>query len=187
MLYDTFSNLGNILSCKIEYDEKGHSRGFGYVHYETEEAAETANKQVNGKMLMEKIVFVGSHRRAAERDEPGSEKRFTNIFVKNLLETTTEDMVKAAFAVYGEVTSVFISRNADDKSNGFGFVNYGPIYAGSPPPTPEMYAAAKKAVDEKNGVECPGLCPEGKQLFVGRAQRKSERVAELTEKFKKVI
>jgi len=187
MLYDTFCTLGNILSCKIEYDEKGHSKAFGYVHYETEEAAESAIEKVNGKMLKDKIVFVGRHRRAAERDEPGSEKKFTNIFVKNLLETATEDMVRAAFAPYGEITSLLISRNADTgKSNGFGFVNYGPIFSGSGTPTPEQYASAKKAVDEKNGAECPGLSAESKQLFVGRAQRKSERVAELTEKFKKM-
>merc|ERR1712159_638885 len=41
--------------------------------------------------------------------------------------------------------------------------------------------AAKKAVDEKNGEEF-----NGKPMFVGRAQKKSERMAELKDKFDKI-
>ena len=86
MLYDTFCTFGNILSCKIAYDEEGRSKGYGFVHYETEEAAETAIEKVDGKMLKEKIVYVGKFKRKADRDleEGSSEKKFTNIFVKNL-------------------------------------------------------------------------------------------------------
>ena len=60
-LHDTFAAFGNVLSCKVATDEHGRSRGFGYVHYETAEAAETAIKAVNGMLLNDKKVYVGYH------------------------------------------------------------------------------------------------------------------------------
>ena len=55
-LYDTFSAFGNILSCKIELDENEISKGFGYVHFETQEAADQAIEKVNGMLLHDKKV-----------------------------------------------------------------------------------------------------------------------------------
>jgi len=50
-LYDTFSAFGNILSCKIAIDENAQPKGFGFVHFETEEAARNAIEKVNGMLL----------------------------------------------------------------------------------------------------------------------------------------
>ena len=55
-LYDTFSAFGNILSCKIAQDEEGNSKGYGFVHFDTEEAAENAIRKVNGMLLNDKKV-----------------------------------------------------------------------------------------------------------------------------------
>ena len=60
-LYDTFSAFGNILSCKVAHDEFGVSKGFGFVHFETREAAEEAIAKVNGMMLNDKKVYVQTH------------------------------------------------------------------------------------------------------------------------------
>ena len=56
-LHDTFSVFGNILSCKVAMDE-GSSKGYGFVHYETADAADNAIKHVNGMLLKDKKVYV---------------------------------------------------------------------------------------------------------------------------------
>jgi len=55
-IYNTFSAFGNILSCKIAEDEEGNSKGYGFVHFDTEEAAENAIRKVNGMLLNGKKV-----------------------------------------------------------------------------------------------------------------------------------
>jgi len=152
MLYDTFCTFGNILSCKIAYDEEGRSKGYGFVHYETEEAAETAIEKVDGKMLKDKIVYVGKFKRKAERElEDGStERSFTNIFVKNLDVEVTDEQLREQFGTFGEITSLALMKDEQGKSKGFAFINFA-----------EMDAAAK-AVESKNEFEL-----NGKPMFVG--------------------
>lgn len=55
-LYDTFSAFGNILSCKVVLDDNEKSKGYGFVHFETQESAEMAITKVNGMLLNDKKV-----------------------------------------------------------------------------------------------------------------------------------
>jgi len=66
-LHDTFAAFGNILSCKVALDEAGVSKGYGFVHFDTGDAADAAIANVNGMLLNDKIVFVGHHIPRRER------------------------------------------------------------------------------------------------------------------------
>jgi len=168
-LYDTFSAFGNILSCKIAMDENG-SKGYGFVHFETEEVARNAIEKVNGMLLNGKKVFVGKWMSRKERlDALGDRARnFTNVYIKNLPETLSEEGLREMFGEYGKISSAKLMTGEDGRNKGFAFVSY------------EDHDAANLCVEDLNGKE-----HEGKVLYVGRAQKKAERQAELKEKFER--
>ncbi|KRT79126.1 RNA binding protein, partial [Oryctes borbonicus] len=84
-MYDTFSAFGNILSCKVAQDENGVSKGYGFVHFETEEAANKSIEKVNGMLLNGRKVYVGRFIPRKEREKELGEKAklFTNVYIKN--------------------------------------------------------------------------------------------------------
>lgn len=53
-LHDTFAQYGSILSCKVVTDVQGNSKGYGFVHYDTLDAAENAIRQVNGATVYDR-------------------------------------------------------------------------------------------------------------------------------------
>jgi hypothetical protein len=56
-LYDHFSEYGSILSCKVALSETGQSKGYGFVHYESEKAAQAAIEKVNNTKFAGKEVY----------------------------------------------------------------------------------------------------------------------------------
>uniref|UniRef100_A0AAQ6IGG3 Polyadenylate-binding protein n=1 Tax=Anabas testudineus TaxID=64144 RepID=A0AAQ6IGG3_ANATE len=166
-LYDTFSAFGNILSCKVVCDENG-SKGYAFVHFETQDAADRAIEKMNGMLLNDRKVFVGRFKSRKEREaELGAKaKEFTNVYIKNFGDDMDDDRLKEIFDKYGKTLSVKVMTDPTGKSRGFGFVSY------------EKHEDANKAVEDMNGTEL-----NGKTVFVGRAQKKMERQAELKRKF----
>ncbi|KAL7306355.1 hypothetical protein TKK_0001780 [Trichogramma kaykai] len=171
-MYDTFSAFGNILSCKVAQDEKGSSKGYGFVHFETEEAANKSIDKVNGMLLNGKKVYVGKFVSRKEREKELGEKAklFTNVYVKNFGEDMTDEKLKEMFEKYGTITSHKVMSKDDGKSRGFGFVAF------------QDPAAADRAVLDLNGKEIA----ENKLMYVGRAQKKAERQQELKRKFEQI-
>jgi len=170
-MYDTFSAFGNILSCKVATDETGSSKGYGFVHFETGEAANNAIAKVNGMLLNGKKVYVGKFIPRKEREKELGEqaKRFTNVYIKNFGDELDDEKLRDMFEAFGKITSHKVMIDDYGKSKGFGFVSF------------EEPEAAEKAVDELNGKDI-----NGRPLYVGRAQKKAERQAELKRKFEQM-
>lgn len=168
-LYDTFSAFGNILSCKIASDDKGQSKGYGFVHYETKEAAQEAISKVNGMMLNDKKVFVGEFMSKRERvDKIGDQqKKYKNVFVKNFGSECDEAKLEEMFAEFGPITSCVVMKDDEEKCKGFGFVAF------------ETHESAEQAVESMDGKELE----DGMKITVCRAQKKAERSMELKSKF----
>lgn len=160
-LYEIFSSFGTILSCKVATDSAGQSKGYGFVQYETEESAQDAINRLNGMLANDREMFVGRHMRRRNR-----EVKFTNVYIKNLPTEFNDDDLRQKFAPFGEITSAVVMRDVNGVSKCFGFVNF------------EKPECAIEAVKKANGKAI-----NDKTLYVGRAQKKAERQAELKIKF----
>lgn len=173
------------MSCKVCVNKvqtadnefaQPESKGYGFVHFETEEAANKAVEKVNGKLLKEKKVFVGRFKSRNERiREYGDRaKQFTNVFLKNIPQDWDETKIKEIASEFGNTLSISIQTSAiKDTDEGaprqFGFVSF------------ENHEDAEKCVNELNGKEFGD-----RKLYCGRAQKKAERQAELKNKFEKL-
>lgn len=165
-LYDTFSAYGNILSCKVAMDDKGQSKGFGFVHFENQESADLAIKQVNAMRIGAKEVYVAKFLPKKERQlQKGSS--WSNVYVKDIDPAVSTEQLRAKFEEFGKTTSVAIMRNSDGSSKGFGFVCF------------ERHEDAIRAVEALNG-----FLLGSKKLYCSRAQKKAEREQELKNKLR---
>lgn len=156
-LHDTFIKFGNILSCKVATHD-GKSKGYGFVHFETEESANEAIEKVNGMLIEGKQVYVGKFIKRNDRIGSSADQKFTNLYVKNLEDYVTEELLSEKFSKFGKISNVVVMRDENGNPRGFGFVNF------------EDPDDAKTAVESMNGVQIGN-----KLIYVGRAQKKAER------------
>eukprot|EP00435_Cladocopium_sp_Y103_P046964 s1213_g13.t1 len=162
-LYDTFSLFGNILSCKVASDSSGKSHGYGFVHYEFEDAA----RQV---CLFQK------------RDKEAEKQNFTNLYVKYYPQDWDEAKLMEFFSQCGPVTAAAVK--IDEKGRKFAFVNY-ESSDDAKKCVEELHGMDSR--DLREDKEAPQeLGPDGHpvgHLYVQRAQTKKERQAELRSQF----
>ena len=123
-LYDTFSLFGNILSCKVAADPTGRSYGYGFVHYETEEAAKQAIERVNGMQIGEKQVQVCIFVKRSEREKPDV-TNYTNLYVKSFpaewdeakLEEERDTLTEEILQLENDLNEATENRNEDKANN----------------------------------------------------------------------
>ncbi|TVU47529.1 hypothetical protein EJB05_07133, partial [Eragrostis curvula] len=156
-LQELFAKFGDVISCKIIRNEDGTSRGYGFVQFATQEPADAAIENLNNSHFGDRQLHVASFIKKSERSA-NNDDSYTNLYMKNLDDDMTEELIKLKFSHFGPIVSVKIMRREDGSSQGFGFVSF---------QNPE---SAKKAKDAMNGL------PLGsKNLYVARAQKKEER------------
>jgi len=180
MLHDTFSKFGNVLSCKVALTRDGKPKGYGFVAFTNEDEAAAAIKAVDGKKLEGFQVQVTKY---VPRTERSRQAEWNNVFVKDFPTTWTEEQLRAKFAPFGTISSLHFPTTEDGASTGFAFVCY------------EQHASAAAAAEKLNGetMKLPKTVTtkqeDGsttteevvveKPLYVGRAQKKSERQRQL--------
>lgn len=113
-----FESHGELLSVKIERDNKGESKGFGFVCFADSDKARDSISDLNGKVVDGLELFVGRFEKKSERTrklkmemskntstDSNSKK---NLYVKFINESVDENMLRKEFEVYGKVSSVKI-------------------------------------------------------------------------------
>lgn len=167
-LHRLFEQFGIITSCKIVVDEFGRSRGYGFVNFADGVSADQAIEKLNGLLVNGSKLYLNHHIAKKERLERLDFERenFTNLYVKNIPDTMTEDDLRELFAKHGEISTVFIpdiksdsGAASTDSHKKFGFVNM---------KTHENALSALEALDQAE-IE-PGI-----KISVSRAQRRDER------------
>ncbi|XP_016011299.1 polyadenylate-binding protein 4-like [Rousettus aegyptiacus] len=162
-LYEHFAAFGKILSSKVMSDDAG-SRGYAFVHFQSQAAADRAIAAMNGALLKGCRLFVGpfKNRRDRQAELQNRANEFTNVYIKNFGDGMDDERLKEIFGHFGKILSVKVMTDPRGKSKGFGFVSF------------DSHEAAQRAVEIMNGKDL-----SGQPLFVGRAQKKAERQAEL--------
>lgn len=107
-LHDTFEVFGPIASAKVACDDEGRSLGYGYVQYDSPEAAQAAVDRANGMLLEGKQLNVAHY---VTRDTRSSQHGYTNVYVKNLPPSVDSiEALEALFAKCGDITSTFLPK-----------------------------------------------------------------------------
>ncbi|XP_060745198.1 polyadenylate-binding protein 4-like [Tachysurus vachellii] len=165
-LFDTFSVFGKIVSCKVV-----ESKGYGYVQYESQEAAASAIKRLNGMLLNNQYVTIEYFKYRDERKpEARPQHQDNNLFIKNLDYTINDECLRTVFAEFGTIISAKVMME-NGLSKGFGFVSF---------TSSQEATTAQKALNGKMWGK--------KQVYVGVALRKEERQSQLEhEKAQKML
>uniref|UniRef100_A0A1A8NEC2 Poly(A) binding protein, cytoplasmic 4 (Inducible form) n=1 Tax=Nothobranchius pienaari TaxID=704102 RepID=A0A1A8NEC2_9TELE len=122
-----------------------------------------------GEVFMASFVGRFKSRKEREAELGAKAKEFTNVYIKNFGDDMDDERLKELFEKHGKTLSVKVMTDSTGKSRGFGFVSF------------EKHEDANKAVEEMNGSEL-----NGNTVFVGRAQKKMERQAELKRRFEQL-
>ncbi|KAI8027784.1 Polyadenylate-binding protein 8 [Camellia lanceoleosa] len=162
-----FSEVGDILSSKIATDDSGQSKGYGFVLYDSEEGRRSAIEKLNGIVLNGKPVYVERVCHKNEREMLLEKAKGTNLYVRNLSTSTTEEDLKKIFGEFGTISSAAVMKDADGNSKCFGFVNF------------ESADDVARAVESLNGQNIDN----NNEWYVAIAQKKSDRELELKLQF----
>ena len=120
--YNIFLKFGDIESGKIEYDENGISKGFGYIYYTNENDAEEAKKNLNGKEFYGKIINIVNL--IPTKSIHSTQGKNLTLFVINFPLSFNDLDLKKLFEKYGNVKYASVVKDNEGKSKGIGFITF---------------------------------------------------------------
>eukprot|EP01025_Chloroclados_australasicus_P061321 TRINITY_DN80521_c0_g1_i4.p2 TRINITY_DN80521_c0_g1~~TRINITY_DN80521_c0_g1_i4.p2 ORF type:complete len:541 (-),score=114.94 TRINITY_DN80521_c0_g1_i4:157-1779(-) len=139
-LEQLFSQFGKITSAVLRTHEMNARDGnrikkfYGFVNFETHEAAVKAKEAMNDKEVDGSKLYVDRAQKKAERDELLSnafyqkrqerlnETKGKNLYVKNLPKDWTDEDLRKEFSRFGDMSSVRVMKDENGESKQFGFV-----------------------------------------------------------------
>ncbi|KAF6157887.1 hypothetical protein GIB67_015203 [Kingdonia uniflora] len=86
--------------------------------------AQNTIRRLNRMLINDKKVYAGFFVLRQERDRANGSPKFTNLYIKNISETTTDEDLKKVVGNYGPVTSAVVMKDANGGFRDFGFVNF---------------------------------------------------------------
>ena len=157
--YNIFLKFGDIESAKIEYDENGNSKGYGYIYYTNENDAEEAKKNLNGKKFYDKVINIVNL--IPSKSIISSQGKNLTLFVVNFPLEFNDNDLKKLFEKYGNIKYASVVKDNNGKSKGIGFITFS-----------NFEETSKCISDIKiNKISFQGLSP----LCVKYASKKEER------------
>jgi len=91
-LYDTFAAFGLLLFAKVMRDEKNETKGFGFISYDTFEAADNALANMNGQFLCNRPISVSyAYKKDSRGERHGSAAERLLADHRPVIEKNTND------------------------------------------------------------------------------------------------
>ena len=116
-----FSVCGHIISSKISYDQTGKSRRYGFIQFDSAEAAGKATAKNDQEWRGERLkvdIFL-------PREQRESMFSRSNLHICGFDKDTTKAQLDALFGQFGEITSSIIQvKQVREEVKTFGFVNF---------------------------------------------------------------
>ncbi|GMH26312.1 hypothetical protein Nepgr_028155 [Nepenthes gracilis] len=156
-LFDAFSEFKSLATVRVCRDSSsGRSLCYGYVNFADPQDAIRAIEIKNHAVVNGKIIRVTW----SNRDSDARKNGLGNVFVKNLCDSIDNVKLQEIFTKFGTISSCKVATTEDGKSKGYGFVQFA------------AEDSANDAIKKLNGATI-----EGKQIYVGKFVKKSDRIS----------
>jgi len=122
-LHQLFEPFGEIVSSKVMVDHQtGASLGYGFVRFVDPNDAQTAITGMTGQRISNKTLLC---KLSNTSPNSGTPEPSNNLYIKPLLQTTTEDDLREMFEKFGPInTSKVMVDKATGQSRQIGFVRF---------------------------------------------------------------
>jgi len=179
-LQTAFSAYGQILSCKVETDDRGRSKCFGFVQFKSESSAWKAINDLHGLVINEKELYVCIKKSVRDRiDEEREVLSGKFLEVRNLSPETTNESFFALFAEFhANITCFNLDILTDEEK--VGFVSFTTSRFASK----ALYSLDRKEVD---GFRLIVLKRKERAEFKIRELKKKEQMQKKVEKDKRMF
>ncbi|KAL2493205.1 Polyadenylate-binding protein 6 [Abeliophyllum distichum] len=169
------TKLGFTNFAVIMKNEKGKSKGFGFVNFDTCEEAMNAMVALNGALIGSKNIFVGRAQKKADRvkllrqihgHSQYQELKTSKLYVDNLDVSVDDRLLEETFSSHGKVSSANVIRGNDGVSRGYGFVSF---------------TSSDDAVNAMHSIN--GTSIHGKRMYVALVLYDAERMQSFHSKY----